>query len=57
MKTESEIEFSLWFSELEGCHLRLERFYDDANSLPAEKLVAWLKAAFEAGYRAAQSNK
>jgi len=48
--------FEEWFNEIELYSLRGERFYNDLdhhnpNSQKAnERMVSWLKAAYEAGY-------
>lgn len=54
--------FQNYFHEREGFTLRSERFYDDVAAMignplqttshKAEKMVAWLEAAFEAGEKA-----
>lgn len=54
-------EFGDWFWELEGFHIRSERFYDDFNQSVETKnsklMVEWLQSAFEMGYTAGQLSK
>ena len=54
--------FDEWFNEIEGFHLRCERFYDDAEAYKyrcepgdVRVLLGWLKAAYEVGYDHAMS--
>ena len=42
--------FDDWFHEIENFGLRSERFYEDYLShQPDDRLIDWLKAAFQAG--------
>lgn len=54
----SGTDFFKWFHELEGFHLRSERFYDDILSYmfdeekdcrAATMMIKWLEAAFNEG--------
>lgn len=54
--------FDEWFNEIEGFHLRCERFYDDAEAYkhrcePGEVdvLLKWLRAAYDVGYEQGKS--
>jgi hypothetical protein len=44
--------FDKWFNEIESFSFRSERFYDEviaSGSKQPDKIVPWLKAAFDAG--------
>lgn len=46
-------DFNEWFNELEGFHIKSERFYESltafSNDALAISMVKWLETAFEAG--------
>ena len=46
-------DFNEWFNQLEGFHIKSERFYESMTAFSNESLainmVKWLEAAFEAG--------
>lgn len=42
--------FESWFDELEGYHIRSERFWDDFESQDRDAMLEWLKTAYEMGY-------
>jgi hypothetical protein len=45
-------QFLDWFCELEGYHLRAERFYDDLGAFSKDDpqvIVRWLQAAYIMG--------
>jgi hypothetical protein len=46
-------DFNEWFNQLEGFHIKSERFYESltafSNEALAINMVKWLEAAFEAG--------
>lgn len=44
--------FNEYFLELEGYHLRCERFYNDVEMAPPDRMVEWMQAAFMEGARA-----
>lgn len=52
------MKFEDWFEELEGFVFRCERFYDDfdyaAETKDYKKIVKWLQAAYEVGYKDGQ---
>ncbi len=48
-------QFDDWFWELEGYHIRSERFWDDVDNDRREELYKWMQTAFEMGYNAGQS--
>ena len=50
--TESNDEFYNWFDEIEGFHIREERFWDDCERGETGVLFEWLRAAFEVGFQA-----
>jgi hypothetical protein len=41
-------DFNQWFHQLEGFHLLSERFYTDCETMNAQYITEWLRAAFEA---------
>ena len=43
--------FQQWFSELEGFHLREERFWDACDSKDPKELLDWLRTAWYLGYK------
>ena len=45
-----------WFDELEGYHIREERFWDDCERGESGVLFEWLRAAFAVGYEAGRSS-
>ncbi len=45
--------FDGWFDEKEGFGHKFERFYDDLNAGDPQRIVEWLKAAYEEGYNQA----
>jgi hypothetical protein len=47
-------EFDEWFWELEGYHIRSERFWDDVDHNRREQIYEWMQTAFEVGYAAGQ---
>ena len=53
-------EFDEWFHQLEGFHLKSERFYESLDAFSKEALaismVKWLETAFYAG-KAYEQNK
>ena len=46
--------FYEWFCELEGYHIREERFWDDVERQDTEELLRWLKTAYRMGYERAR---
>jgi len=44
------MSFDDWFWELEGFHIRSERFWDDVESNRREEIYKWLQTAYEMGY-------
>jgi hypothetical protein len=44
-----------WFEELEGFHIREERFWDDFEQGDKKEILEWLRAAFDVGFEAGQS--
>lgn len=56
------MSFETWFNQVELYGLKSERFYDLVklqvnNPVYAESLVAWLRAAYEAGQEAKPKEK
>lgn len=49
---ESNEEFYEWFDEIEGFHIREERFWDDVDRASPEALFNWVRWAFHLGYEA-----
>lgn len=47
-------QFDDWFWELEGYHIRSERFWDDVDNNRREQIYEWMQTAFEMGYAAGQ---
>jgi hypothetical protein len=47
-------EFDNWFWEMEGYHIRSERFWDDFDNNRRSEIYKWLQTAFEMGYNAGQ---
>jgi hypothetical protein len=39
-----------WFCEIEGFHVREERFWDAIERKDSKELLAWLKTAWKLGY-------
>lgn len=52
----ANLEFLRWFHELEGTHMRSERYYSETTGNPARG-YEWLKVAFEAGANMALCQK
>jgi hypothetical protein len=52
---ESNEEFYEWFDEIEGFHIREERFWDDVDRGNPEALFEWLRWAFHMGFEAGRS--
>lgn len=48
--------FEKYFNELEGYHLRSERFYEELRSMTPERMVEWLRAAFIEGAKCAAND-
>jgi hypothetical protein len=44
------MKFDDWFWELEGYHIRAERFWDDFENSRRQEMYEWLKTAYEIGY-------
>lgn len=40
--------FDDWFNQLESYHLLSERFYEEYENMDVNRIVDWLRAAFEA---------
>lgn len=54
-ETKFDAVFDEWFNEIESFSFRSERFYEDMiinGSREPDKIVPWLKAAFDAGKEA-----
>ena len=49
---ESNDQFYDWFDELEGFHIREERFWDDCDRGDSKDLFEWVRWAFHMGYEA-----
>jgi hypothetical protein len=49
---ESNEKFDEWFREIEGFHIREERFWDDCDQGNPEALFSWVRWAFHLGYEA-----
>ena len=54
--------FETWFNQVEAYGLKSERFYDivalhQNNPVYAESLVAWLRAAYEAGQESVEEKQ
>jgi hypothetical protein len=49
---ESNDEFYNWFCEVEGFHIREERFWDDCERGDSKELFEWVRWAFHLGYEA-----
>ena len=49
---ESNEEFYEWFGEIEGFHIREERFWDDVDRASPEALFNLVRWAFHLGYEA-----
>lgn len=47
--------FDRWFYELEGFHVREERFWDAVDRRDTGELLDWLQVAFQLGYKAGRS--
>jgi len=58
-KCKIEKQFDAWFEEMEGFSFRYERFWDDFDyakeSKENQRMVKWLRTAFEMGYYACES--
>ena len=48
--------FYNWFSEIEGYHVREERFWDDCDRRDSKALFDWIRVAFHLGYLAGQKH-
>jgi hypothetical protein len=48
------MKFDDWFWELEGYHIRAERFWDDFENNRRQEMYEWLKVAYEVGYEDGQ---
>jgi hypothetical protein len=48
-------KFYEWFEELEGYHIREERFWDDCERGNKNELFEWLRAAFDLGFKAGRN--
>jgi hypothetical protein len=53
---ESNEEFYEWFDEIEGFHIREERFWDDCDRGNPEALFNWVRWAFHLGYQAGKQH-
>lgn len=42
--------FEDWFYEMEGFHIRAERFWDDVASQDQKSILGWLRTAYQMGY-------
>ena len=51
----SNDDFYNWFSEIEGFHVREERFWDDCERGDKSALFEWVRWAFHMGYKAGRS--
>lgn len=49
-------KFYEWFCELEGFHVREERFWDAVERQDTGELLDWLQCAFELGYEHGKSD-
>lgn len=52
----SNDEFYEWFEELEGFHIREERFWDDCDRGDHTDLFQWVRWAFHMGFEAGRRN-
>ena len=48
------MNFDEWFWELEGYHIRSERFWDDVEQGRKRELYEWLETAYKMGYEEGQ---
>lgn len=48
------MKFEDWFWELEGYHIRAERFWDDVKSDRGQEILEWMKTAYRMGYEEGQ---
>jgi len=44
------MKFHDWFWELEGYHIRSERFWDDVENNRKREIYEWLQTAYEMGH-------
>jgi len=47
-------QFDNWFYELEGFHIRSERFWDDYESKNRDAMIEWMRTAYQVGYENGQ---
>jgi hypothetical protein len=47
-------EFDNWFYELEGFHIRAERFWGDYESKDRDVMIEWMRTAYQMGYENGQ---
>ena len=47
-------EFDNWFYELEGFHIRSERFWGDYESKDRDAMMEWMRTAYQMGYENGQ---
>ena len=52
----SNEKFYEWFDEIEGFHIREERFWDDCERGDEQELFQWLRWAFHLGYEAGRAH-
>jgi hypothetical protein len=46
--------FEDWFYEMEGFHIRAERFWDDYESKNRDAMIEWMMTAYQIGYENGQ---
>jgi hypothetical protein len=46
--------FEDWFYEMEGFHIRAERFWTDYESKNRDAMIEWLITAYQIGYENGQ---
>ena len=49
-KLEIKKQFDEWMYELEGYSFRYERFWDDVDSADNQRIMTWMRTAFQMGY-------
>jgi hypothetical protein len=42
--------FEDWFYEMEGFHIRAERFWTDYETQNRDVMIEWLRTAYQMGY-------
>jgi hypothetical protein len=43
--------FENWFYEMEGFHIRAERFWTDYETQNRDAMIEWLRTAYQMGYQ------